>query len=286
MTWHLGVATGACVDLPVAEMLHHLAAADVHGVELGTAPGHFATANAAQVRAVKDGLASQHKRAISMHAPFGAALDLAHSDPQRRRAGVDAIVDAAGSLHDLGGRVLVVHPSDLSREGADVEARLSDCVVSLSQVHAACLHLDLVLAVETPLPHLIGGHPDEFAWILQRLPASAGVCLDTGHTALGGLWRRFVEVAGHATVHVHAHDNRGHADDHLPPGDGIIDWREVYDSLDALDVTAGWIMLELACPAVPMAPYVQRAIAQARARLPVGSLARLPSAEGAQPWSS
>lgn len=286
MTWHLGVATGACVDLPVAEMLGHLAAVDVDGIELGTAPRHFATGNAAQVGAVMDALASQRKRAISMHAPFGSSLDLAHSDPERRRAGIDAVVGAAASLHHLGGRVLVVHPSDLSREGADLEARLNDCVASLAQVHAACVHLDLVLAVETPLPHLIGGHPDEFAWILQRLPAGAGVCLDTGHTALGRLWRRFVDVAGHAAVHVHAHDNRGHADDHLPPGDGIIDWREVYDSLAALDVTAGWIMLELACPAVPMAAYVQRAVAQARARLPVGSHARLLSGEGAQPWSS
>lgn len=286
MTWHLGVATGACVDLPVAAMLEHLAAADVHGVELGTAPGHFATANPEQVRAVKDGLASQHMRAISMHAPFGNALDLAHGDPQRRRAGIAASGGAAASLHDLGGRVLVVHPSDLPRDGADIEARLTDAVASLTQVHAACLHLDLVLAVETPLPHLIGGHPDEFAWLLQRLPATVGVCLDTGHIALGRSWRRFVDVAGHAVVHVHAHDNRGHADDHLPPGDGTIDWREVHDSLAALNTTAGWIMLELACPAVPMAPYVQRAIAQARRRLPVGGQTRRPSGENAQPWPS
>lgn len=286
MTWHLGVATGACVDLPVADMLSHLAAVDVHGVELGTAPRHFATGNAAQVEAVTHALAAQHKRAISMHAPFGSSLDLAHGDPERRRAGIDAVVGAAASLHHLGGRVLVVHPSDLSREGADLEARLNDCVVSLAQVQAACLHLDLVLAVETPLPHLIGGHPDEFAWILQRMPAGAGVCLDTGHIALGRSWRRFVEVAGHAVVHVHAHDNHGHADDHLPPGDGIIDWREVRDTLAALDVAAGWIMLELACPAGPMAPYVQQAVAQARARLPVGSHARLPCGADAQPWSS
>jgi sugar phosphate isomerase/epimerase len=286
MTWHLGVATGACVDLPVAAMLDHLAAVDLHGIELGTAPRHFATGDAAQVRDVRARLASQHKRAISIHAPFGPALDLADSDPRRRRAGIDAIVGAATSLHELGGRVVVAHPSDLTREGLDVEACLAHAVWSLEQVHAACAHLGMVLAVETPLPHLIGGHPDEFAWLLHRLPPDVGVCLDTGHTALGRWWRRFVDVAGHAVVHVHAHDNRGHADEHLPPGDGTIDWRDVHDSLTALDVTGGWIMLELACPAVAMEPYVQRAIAQARALLPVETGARRLRSDGAQPWSS
>jgi sugar phosphate isomerase/epimerase len=286
MIWHLGVATGACIDLPITEMLGHLAAADVHAVELGTAPRHFPTNDAAQVRAVRDGLVTRRMRAISMHAPFGRTLDLADGNLRHRRAGIEAVVAAATSLHELGGRVVVVHPTDLARDGADVEARLSDSVTSLVEVHAACAHLGLVLAVETPLPHLIGGHPDEFAWLLRRLPAGTGVCLDTGHTALGGWWRRFVDVAGHAVVHVHAHDNRGHADEHLPPGDGAIDWRDVHTSLAALDVSDGWIMLELACPAVPMTPYVQRALAQARVRLPVDSHPRLLHGDGAQPCPS
>ena len=67
MTWHLGVATGACIDLPITEMLGHLAAADVHAVELGTAPRHFPTNDAAQVRAVRDGLVTRRMRAIALN---------------------------------------------------------------------------------------------------------------------------------------------------------------------------------------------------------------------------
>ncbi len=113
------------------------------------------------------------------------------------------------------------------------------------------------------MPHLSGGHPDEFACLLKDLPASVGVCLDTGHTALGHQWHRFLEVSGPCLRHIHANDNRGHRDDHLPPGQAHIDWGEIARTLRAAHF-AGWIMLELAGPgAAPLDPYLRDAFARA-----------------------
>ena len=56
--------------------------------------------------------------------------------------------------------------------------------------------MGVVLTVESPLPHLLGGNADEFAWILEPLPPYVRVCLDTSHTTLGHQWHRFVEVSG------------------------------------------------------------------------------------------
>ena len=103
--------------------------------------------------------------------------------------------------------------------------------------------MGLILAVESPLPHLIGGEAGEFRNLLERVP-TARVCLDTSHTTLGHQWERFVDVAGPRLIHVHANDHRGQYDDHLPPGDGIIDWQVIGNSLQKLDFT-GWLMLEL-----------------------------------------
>ena len=65
----------------------------------------------------------------------------------------------------------------------------------------------------------MGGHPDEFKWILDRLGPKVAVCLDTSHSTLGHHWRRFVEVAGERVEHVHASDHHGHRDDQ---GHGVV----------------------------------------------------------------
>jgi sugar phosphate isomerase/epimerase len=117
--------------------------------------------------------------------------------------------------------------------------------------------------VETPLPHLIGGSPQEFEWILRQLDRTAVVCLDTSHTTLGGQWHRFVDVAGDRIAHIHANDHRGQFDDHLAPGDGRVDWAAVSASLKTLGF-AGWVMLELKCaPNTSHADHFARGYAQA-----------------------
>jgi sugar phosphate isomerase/epimerase len=46
------------------------------------------------------------------------------------------------------------------------------------------------------------------------------------------------------------HDNKGHGDDHLPPGDGRIDWTALLKELAAVQFTGAFI-LELAGGAEP-----------------------------------
>lgn len=51
-----------------------------------------------------------------------------------------------------------------------------------------------------------------FAWILERLPSSVAVCLDTSHTTRGQQWRRFVDISKDRLSHIHANDHRGFED--------------------------------------------------------------------------
>ncbi len=76
--------------------------------------------------------------------------------------------------------------------------------------------------------------PDHIETILKAVPGLA-LHLDLGHGNLNGFtpidWiRRF---AGRI-VHLHAHDNNGRDDQHLPPGTGIINWTDTIRALKAI----------------------------------------------------
>jgi sugar phosphate isomerase/epimerase len=269
MSWSLGISSGVCTGRPILEVLDALAGCGARGLELGTPPRHFDPGQASQVTALGRRLRELALTAVSIHAPFGGVLDLAEPGPQHRDAAIDAILGAGRALKRLGGSLVVVHPSDLPRQGADVDARIRDCQESLARLGEGLAHDQLRLVVESPLPHIIGGHPDEFARILQPLDRRVGVCLDTGHTALGRHWHRFLEVSGSRLIHVHASDNHGRFDDHLPPGEGHIDWHDIRDSLRRA-AFEGWVMVELGCPIGDLAEYLARAMARATSLLDGG----------------
>jgi sugar phosphate isomerase/epimerase len=267
MSWRIGASTGGCVDRPILEVLDAVRDAGIDGVEVGTPPRHFDPWRESEVRALRDRLRSDAIRAISIHAPFGGLLDLSDPNPHHRHAAIGAILTAAAALKDLGGRHVVVHTSDVLRNNQDVSLRLRLIQESLQVLARTCDHLGLVLTVESPLPHLIGGSPEEFAWILESLPPSVAVCLDTGHTTLGHQWRRFLDVSKGRLSHIHANDHHGRFDDHLPPGDGTLDWNAIGRDLQEAQFD-GWIMLELRCPAGSISEHLARALRQLRTLLP------------------
>jgi sugar phosphate isomerase/epimerase len=245
--WPIGISTGACTHLPILDVLPAIAESGVAGVELGTPPRHFDPWHEEQVAALVHYFTAGSLTPISIHAPFGATLDLAADNPDHRNAAVAAILTTALAMKRVGGRMIVVHPSDLERNGGDTATRLRHCRESLEMLAGDCGAIDMTLAVESPLPHLIGGHPWEFAQLIDGLDPRVAVCLDTGHTFLGRHWHDFVRVSGPRLVHVHAHDNHGRFDDHLVPGDGAIPWHEVARTLRDVNYR-GWLMLELTCP--------------------------------------
>ena len=263
MTWRLAVATGCNVSVPIATTLDVFADAGVTSVEIGTPPRHFDPWDLPSVPALDSQLRRLRIEPVSIHAPFGGPNDLSDPRPERRHAAVAGAVIAASTLSHLGGAHVIVHTTDIARDGHDVGDRLRHCADSLRVLAHVFAQIDITLVVETPLPHLIGGQPDEFAWILRQLDDRAGVCIDTGHVALGAGWDRFVEIAGHRLVHVHANDNRGVFDDHLVPGDGVVDWHRVRESLRSADFH-GLVVLELACGGIPAAPEISRALQCAR----------------------
>jgi len=92
---------------------------------------------------------------------------------------------------------------------------------------------DLLLALE----NVFETRPEPLATLLATLDAEQlGHCFDVGH------WRLFSDLAleewfaafGPRVRHLHLHDNRGAGDDHLPVGEGDIDFAKLFTLVRAL----------------------------------------------------
>jgi sugar phosphate isomerase/epimerase len=266
MTCRFAASTGCCTDRAVSAVLDDLHAAHVTAVEVGTPPRHFDPWRHEEVVALGDRLKRLSIEAIAIHAPFGGRLDLTDPNPQHRHAAIGAVLSAASALRQVGGTRVVVHVSDVPRAGVTVAERILLATEALRVLARACRDMQMTLVVETPLPHLVGGDPDEFAEVVASLDRSVGVCIDTSHVTLGRQWSRFLEVAGDRLIHVHANDHRGQHDDHLPPGEGTIDWEDIQRGLESIGFD-GWIVLELACPPGSLAAHFETAMQHTRALL-------------------
>jgi len=247
MNWVSGLSTGIGYRHPIEQVLPVIAGAGFRVIEMSTAPSHVDLSDRRRLRDLKDRIADLGLRVHSLHAPFGHDVNLTSPDPAQRQQALDRLIQAADVLCAVNpGGLYVIHPGGEDQRWVwERDARLALSVDGLTAVWSACQERGLMLVVETPLPHLLGGQPQDFAWILERLPGEGlGVCVDTSHCALGGFLYEVMVSLRARLVHLQASDNRGHADDHLPPGEGVIDWARVRSTLERVGYQ-GVFMLEV-----------------------------------------
>ncbi len=164
--------------------------------------------------------------------PSEAAQNLIHS------------VEVCGAL---GGRVVVVHiPVTLGLrldDRADLNELMAFDLEALRPAQEKGVDLGLELALENGRTV---AHMDYLLRVRERLGApNVGICVDTGHANLGNLGAaRAIRVAANSLCTTHLQDNLGQRDDHMPPGQGIVDWAEVFVALRQVGY-AGPLMLEL-----------------------------------------
>jgi sugar phosphate isomerase/epimerase len=244
--WEVGLSTGIAFRHPIADALPPIAQAGFRAIEVSTAPQHLDLSRP-DPEALGRQIAEHGLRVHSLHAPFGVGVNFTSPDAGERQRALERLACAAETLERLGGGLYVIHPGGEDQRWIwERESRLALSVDGLTRVWEECHARGLDFVVETPLPHLLGGQPDDLAWILDRIPTEGtGVCVDTSHTALGGFLFDVLDRFAGRIVHIQASDNRGVADDHLPPGAGNLDWKRVVVALERIGY-AGVFMLEVA----------------------------------------
>ena len=224
-----GLSSWLYLHHSLEEALPRIARAGFRQVELWADQTHLDPRANPDLPAIEALLRRLGLEVHSVHLPF-SGLDLGSPD----ESGLDGWLRLTGTALEycaqLGGRVAVLHASGgksaLEGEALDRSRRLSAAFVRGAQALAG--RLGIRLALENLLREW-SQCGRSLAELAQTFPDDEiGFCLDTGHALVNGLdVAAEVRAAGSRLVAIHADDNDGREDRHLPPTRGVLDWQEV-----------------------------------------------------------
>jgi sugar phosphate isomerase/epimerase len=245
----IGLSTGCFYQRNILDCLESIRASGFSQIEVCSSPLHLDFHDLPKVRALAARLEDLGMEAYSFHAPFADRIDLSSLSAARRDASVEEILRAVEAAAALQVHYFVIHPGpEHAHIPPDTERlqRIENLVESLNRVVRRCAEVGICCLLENKLPHLLFGNLHDILWILAAIEgAEVGACLDTGHAFLSGdLPNLLRKLAGPLRM-IHAHDNRRKYDDHLPPGDGQIDWTWFLGELVQANFR-GALILELA----------------------------------------
>ena len=169
----------------------------------------------------------------SMHGVFGDDLDPSAEDEAFRRRSVDVYRREAQYCRELGGELVVVHPSPPRVPVRSLEFRYAQLRKSFEELAAIGERAGVRFAFENMPPY----HPvgNDVARLVQEVRAVASrwivFLLDTGHAHMTCGVVPAVRACGDAIRYTHVHDNDGRTDTHRMPFCGTLPWQELGEEL-------------------------------------------------------
>lgn len=189
----------------------------------------------------------QHRMGLVCHLPtFIYTADLT---PGVRRASRAELLAAIAAAARLGARRAVIHPSYIGGMGRNVPELCEGYArESLAAAVALAEQVNIDLCLENLFPQLTPfGTLETLEPLFDQFPR-LGLTLDIGHAHIGpgGMPHVLTHIQRFQSRlrHLHVSDNLGRRDDHLPIGEGLIDFPAVARALRRIGYQKG-ITLEI-----------------------------------------
>ena len=179
-------------------------------------------------------LLNSHGLEVSQaHAPWRTPKD---SDPDERKRWLLAMKKSIRGTHTLGCSRFIVHPLMpymYTAEHADEVWTMNE--EFFAELSDYAKDYDVTVCLENmPFQNFPISTAEHCVKMVDKLGKdNLKICLDTGHAAIfeGSNVAKAVKTIGHRLEALHIHDNMGKEDQHLIPGDGIINWDAFSEAL-------------------------------------------------------
>lgn len=169
-----------------------------------------------------------------IHAPF-FDLNPGALDPFVRETTKKRLLQTLEFAARLNSSLVVMHPGvDKWRYPNLFDVWLEHALELFCSLLESTTHDDVVIVIENVYEET----PDYLSQLITQVDSIRfGHCFDVGHWNLFGTrpMRDWLEQLGPKLFHVHIHDNHGLSDDHLPLGEGEIDFNLLFTHLERCD---------------------------------------------------
>jgi sugar phosphate isomerase/epimerase len=242
------MSTGCFYQSDILDILEIVRDGGFSTIEVCSFPKHLDYHDREKVKRAARRIREVGLEPFSFHAPFADHIDITSLDDEKRKISVNELFKAAEAAAEIGVRHLVLHPGP-EREGRppaeEFFHHLERACESVSAVAKRCRELGLNLLLENMLPHLLFGRTQDMMYIMGAVEGDhVGTCLDTGHANLAGDLPSVIHKLSCHLRMVHVNDNRGDWDEHLPPGEGSVNWKDILAQLENYGFR-GALILEL-----------------------------------------
>ena len=186
----------------------------------------------------------------SFHIPFMpfTEIDISSTDEELRRASIEMCLDMIRRGAQIGIDKFVIHPSGEPIAEEDRAAKMSAAKTSLSALAEVAESVGAVICVEN-LPRTCLGRDSSDILELISADSRLRVCFDTNHLLEESI-TDFIKAVGDRIITIHVSDYDRLNERHWLPGEGCINWQELYTALLGTGYSGAWLY-ELALSAPP-----------------------------------
>lgn len=183
---------------------------------------HLERVDSADLRLLRAGL-DKYGATLTVHGPY---LDMAPAGPDenKRLATVARLRKTFDIMEALGPTNVVFHSGyDGKAFGKDAGLWLENSLKTWPEFIERAGGLGITIGIE----NIFERTPDTLRSLMDRAYSpNFGVCIDAGHLNMFSTvpMEEWFAVLGGRLVEVHLHDNNGKGDEHLPVGEGSIDF--------------------------------------------------------------
>ena len=238
----LAASTLHLLDRPLEQVFPDLLRLSTRNIEIADS-GHHAL-NPKLVERLQE-LRASYSLNFSIHAPY-ADTNLSADDDLIREWILKRIRASIRFASELDARCVVVHPgwttaTNMFMKGRawELNIRSLHWLLRYAEEYGVSLQIE---NVPEPTPYLLISVSD-FDLFYEEMELKMDMVLDVAHANLQDEVYEFMDRYGGRIKHMHVSDNHGAMDQHLPVGDGSIDWGRVVRATKGIGFS-GWLVVE------------------------------------------